>query len=159
MKATHNGSCQVCGSAQAVSRGVIARHGYRLEWRHEVGACPGSGHPPLESSREYADGLAAILSQEAEVHAMLAGEYEASRAAPPLVPSGKRIPRAGGGYRDEMIPSSQATEEQVRRGTYRAIERERRDETIKRRYAKTLLERADIIHGRPLIPRPAPTTR
>lgn len=47
-KATHNGTCQACGRAQAYTRNGIAKHGYTTKWGYFAGTCPGSDHAPLE---------------------------------------------------------------------------------------------------------------
>lgn len=49
-RATHNGTCQVCGSVQAVSAidGTLAKHGYTTRWGFFSGTCSGSGWRPFE---------------------------------------------------------------------------------------------------------------
>ncbi len=47
---THTGTCQACGSRQAVHvvTGNIAKHGYTTEYGFFNGTCGGSDHLPLE---------------------------------------------------------------------------------------------------------------
>ena len=49
---THRGTCQVCGSVQAVNNktGMIAKHGYTVDWGMFQGECPGSNELPIEKS-------------------------------------------------------------------------------------------------------------
>lgn len=51
-KHTHKGTCQICGSTQAVNNdsGMLAKHGYTTRWGFFSGTCSGSGHLPLQVS-------------------------------------------------------------------------------------------------------------
>jgi hypothetical protein len=51
---THRGTCQVCGSVQAVNNktGMIAKHGYTVDWGMFQGECPGSNELPIEKSHK-----------------------------------------------------------------------------------------------------------
>jgi len=51
-KHTHKGTCQICGSTQAVSTtsGLIAKHGYTTRWGFFSGTCRGSNNLPLQIS-------------------------------------------------------------------------------------------------------------
>jgi len=53
-KHTHKGTCQVCGSVQAVDSktGMIAKHGYTVDWGMFQGQCQGSHELPIEKSQE-----------------------------------------------------------------------------------------------------------
>lgn len=48
--ATHNGTCQACGRQHAVNvkSGLLAKHGYTVDWGFFNGTCQGSDHLPLE---------------------------------------------------------------------------------------------------------------
>lgn len=52
MKATHNGTCQVCGAIQAVNAKTnrLAKHGYTTRWGFFAGTCSGSDEKPFELS-------------------------------------------------------------------------------------------------------------
>lgn len=49
-KATHLGSCQVCGAVQKLPEGVLAKHGYTTKWGCFDGVCTGSGYRPFEEA-------------------------------------------------------------------------------------------------------------
>jgi len=54
-KHTHKGTCQSCGSVQAVMvDGNIADHGYKVDWGR-VGSCDGSHEKPMELSCSFAN--------------------------------------------------------------------------------------------------------
>ena len=56
MKATQIGTCQICGSAQKLPNGRLAKHGYTVEYGWGFnGVCNGSGKLPFEISKEYAE--------------------------------------------------------------------------------------------------------
>jgi hypothetical protein len=54
-KATHYGTCQLCGSFQKLPGGVLASHGYNISWGSFVGTCHGSGRAPFEQSKAYVE--------------------------------------------------------------------------------------------------------
>jgi len=82
-KATHVGTCQVCGSSQMLPAGVLSKHGYTVDGGFFNGVCPGAGHAPLEQERALADEVAAdLLRQSAELAAKRDDVY-----------AGKRFPR------------------------------------------------------------------
>jgi hypothetical protein len=47
-KATHSGSCQICGRVQKLPGNVLSKHGYTTRWGFFSGTCPGSGYRPFE---------------------------------------------------------------------------------------------------------------
>lgn len=49
-KATHKGTCQICGSAQKLPGGNLSKHGYTTRWGWFEGTCPGAHHLPFEIS-------------------------------------------------------------------------------------------------------------
>jgi len=51
-KATHNGTCQVCGRAHAYNNGTIAKHGYTVRSNYFQGVCHGSDNAPLEIAKD-----------------------------------------------------------------------------------------------------------
>ena len=53
-KATHYGTCQLCGSLQKLPGGVLATHGYQIEWHQFHGICRGTGFAPFEKSKRLA---------------------------------------------------------------------------------------------------------
>jgi hypothetical protein len=62
-KATHYGTCQLCGSLQKLPSGVLAQHGYQIHWHQFSGICKGSGHLPFEKSKCIAEAQI-VLSEE-----------------------------------------------------------------------------------------------
>lgn len=66
MRATHNGTCQVCGRQHANSRNGLAKHGYTTQWGFFAGTCGGSDRNPLEISTDLLDRTCQKLSDAAE---------------------------------------------------------------------------------------------
>jgi len=58
-RATHKGSCQGCGSVQMLPNGVLAKHGYTVEWGFFSGVCQGSGWKPFETHTDLIEGFIA----------------------------------------------------------------------------------------------------
>jgi len=50
-KATHDGSCQICGSRQRLPAGHLAQHGYTVDFNTFNGVCGGSRERPFEQDR------------------------------------------------------------------------------------------------------------
>jgi len=50
-KATHDGTCQKCGSLQKLPGGILAKHGYTTKWGFFSGTCNGSHELPFELSK------------------------------------------------------------------------------------------------------------
>ena len=67
-KHTHRGTCQVCGSQQAVNNktGMMAKHGYTVEHGFFEGECPGSHNLTLESDRTMTDNIIGDLTRQAD---------------------------------------------------------------------------------------------
>lgn len=65
-KATHNGTCQVCGNAQAIKDGGrLAKHGYTVTWGFFNGTCSGAGETPLEFDTTIARSTIALCEDRA----------------------------------------------------------------------------------------------
>lgn len=73
-KATHDGSCQICGSVQRLPSGKLAKHGYTTQWGFFSGVCPGSGSLPFEQSKGLID--AAIARAQADAAKLTAEAIE-----------------------------------------------------------------------------------
>lgn len=56
-KATHTGTCQICGSHQKLPSGVLSKHGYTVDWGFFNGVCQGAGHAPFEKSTDAIEGV------------------------------------------------------------------------------------------------------
>lgn len=52
MKATHVGTCQVCGREQKLPEGRLSKHGYSVQWGFFDGVCDGAHHLPFEQSKD-----------------------------------------------------------------------------------------------------------
>lgn len=72
-KATHTGTCQVCGAEQKLPGGTLSLHGYTVRWGFFSGTCRGAGHLPFELSKDLiesaianAQAIAAGLRQGAD---------------------------------------------------------------------------------------------
>lgn len=110
-KATHDGSCQLCGRQQKLPGGRLSQHGYTVQWGFFNGVCPGSEHLPFEQSydliQQYRDSSARIAADNRKLAAQLrAGkaddQLEASRYysySDPKRPASLKK----GGYRREMV--------------------------------------------------------
>lgn len=62
VKATHNGTCQVCGRAQAHKGDGLAKHGYTVPHGWFQGTCSGSGKLPVELDTTVLDATVAFLT-------------------------------------------------------------------------------------------------
>lgn len=65
--ATHNGTCQACGRQHAVNpkTGLLAKHGYTVDWGFFNGTCAGSDKKPLEVETAFNLAIVADLTQRA----------------------------------------------------------------------------------------------
>jgi hypothetical protein len=50
MKATHTGTCQICGNSQKLPNGILSNHGYTVQMGWFSGICTGAKHLPFEKS-------------------------------------------------------------------------------------------------------------
>jgi len=75
MKATHNGTCQVCGRLQAARFGSgLAKHGYTVQQGWWSGICQGAGKPPLELSTILCDEIVRVLRERGPALASMTAE-------------------------------------------------------------------------------------
>lgn len=51
-RATHHGTCQLCGHFQLLPGGRLSTHGYAVLWSQFVGTCPGSKGLPFQTSTD-----------------------------------------------------------------------------------------------------------
>lgn len=80
-KATHYGTCQVCGRQQKLPGGFMSKHGYTVEWGWFNGVCPGADHLPFEKSKDLIekaikDVQANIAALEAEIEKLMADGFD-----------------------------------------------------------------------------------
>jgi hypothetical protein len=79
MKATHQGSCQVCGHFQKLPNNRLALHGYTTRWGFFSGTCEGSKHLPFEVSCDLIKSAiertkALVLSTQEEIDGLKTSE-------------------------------------------------------------------------------------
>lgn len=74
LQATHRGTCQACGRAQAHYKGFIAKHGYTVQWGYFHGVCRGAEALPLEQDKSITE---ATIKYLLEVHAPQADKLAA----------------------------------------------------------------------------------
>lgn len=67
---THRGTCQACGSVQAVDNasGLVAKHGYTVEGHYFNGTCQGSGKKPAEWNTAFTHTIIAFCVETAAGH-------------------------------------------------------------------------------------------
>ena len=53
--ATHTGTCQLCGKRHMLPGGVLAKHGYTVDFGYFNGTCHGSDELPFEVSKDVAE--------------------------------------------------------------------------------------------------------
>lgn len=65
-RATHYGTCQICGSLQKANRKTnrLADHGYTLAYGFQSGTCTGSGELPFEVCKAYAEEVLALYKRQ-----------------------------------------------------------------------------------------------
>jgi hypothetical protein len=74
LQATHRGTCQACGRAQAYYKGAIAKHGYTVQWGYFHGVCRGAEALPLEQDKSITE---ATIKYLLETHAPQADKLAA----------------------------------------------------------------------------------
>ncbi|QFR57821.1 hypothetical protein CPT_Moby_073 [Stenotrophomonas phage Moby] len=110
-KIQKRGICQVCGREQAVNKGVMAKHGYTIEYGFFNGTCPGAAKQPLNVTRETLD---IIIVQQKEVVASNKEMIEALKA-------GTKRPLIVRNWRGEDVKWEEANEYEQKRGIESAI--------------------------------------
>tara|TARA_R100000734_G_C3307450_1_gene98043 strand:+ start:751 stop:1320 length:570 start_codon:yes stop_codon:yes gene_type:complete len=62
-KHTHKGHCQCCGRVQAVrnNNGLMAKHGYTVDYGFFEGVCQGSDNLPLEVEKDLAEDTIVVM--------------------------------------------------------------------------------------------------
>jgi hypothetical protein len=67
-KHTHKGTCQACGRQQAHQlNGLIAKHGYTVDWGFFNGICQGADAKPLELDHSLTDAIIIALRRDADL--------------------------------------------------------------------------------------------
>lgn len=72
-KATHRGTCQVCGCIQLLPGGRLSKHGYTVKWGFFSGVCSGAHGLPFEQSTDLIEAaIARVEKQVADTEAEIA---------------------------------------------------------------------------------------
>ena len=82
---THRGTCQACGRLQAHqnTNGLVAKHGYTVDWGFFNGVCMGADAQPLELDRSMTDQIIKTLrTVEAPKHDKHAAALQAGTVEP-----------------------------------------------------------------------------
>jgi hypothetical protein len=160
-KSTHTGTCQVCGSQQALPAGRLSLHGYTVEHGFFNGTCPGANHLPLEQDRDLADAVAASLTRQADELRAKAAKIEAGTVRPVYAAADfywtckDRTGRSQDVqvlFADAKPCHQQAAVDSLLYATQRHAEHAQR-------IADDITKRANSTHGKPLTPRAAEEPR
>jgi len=60
-KATHSGTCQICGCHQKLPNGKLSKHGYTTRWGFFEGVCDGAHHLPFEQSTDLIEDMIVMV--------------------------------------------------------------------------------------------------
>lgn len=138
-KHTHRGHCQACGRLQAVDNvsGLIAKHGYTVDFHFFNGTCQASDRKPAEHDVTYTHHMITLCNSEAIDSDMHVVELRAGREVPDTFQrwnAEKKVPhRTGwrtGGY--DELPIAQATaDERAKRINGEILHHEQRAEGLR----------------------------
>lgn len=154
MKATHNGTCQVCGRSHAFNGSTIAKHGYTVHYGFFNGVCPGAENKPLQHDRTIADGIIHKLHKDADwlrarADRLESGEEQVDAVSIHVWEGNRQVSRRM--TRDETSGPCELS------AWDRAAEhlpvRLRRQADLQDRAADEIAARADRLHGTDLLPR------
>jgi hypothetical protein len=155
LKATHKGTCQVCGRAQAHFKGTIAKHGYTVDWGFFNGVCAGAEHQPLEQDKALTERIMAELLNDVAPRAeKLAADLRSGAVQPKWfnrVPTGTRkfgVPQYNDVECTRAEISDQVAAQQVENAAYKAEGKARNA----RSHAAMLEKLIAARHGQPLMP-------
>lgn len=158
-KATHNGTCQVCGRVQAVgvNSGNLAKHGYTVQWNFFSGTCEGADRAPMEKARGYCDATRQRLLDTAAAYESMTAEDVKSVSIEHKRPGGYERTTTVFHSADELQPFIDENPTYSLYTWDRMVEAvliQRRTEAAQMRiHEKFLRELADERHGQDLIPR------
>lgn len=98
--ATHKGHCQACGRIQCVTGGLMAKHGYTVDYGFFNGVCGGSDSLPMENDLTITQATINALRKYAATQRERATEIEAH----PETFQYTRHVRVGWGQKDRVEP-------------------------------------------------------
>lgn len=157
MTATHNGTCQACGRSHAIrANGLLAKHGYTVEYGFFNGTCSGSDHPPLELQTGHNEQVVINLREWADK------QDAAAVAEITKVPVTKRVRTGNGAVAKQTVWLDQEAYE-ADRSIYgrweHAVNQLRRQHEQNayqaRAQADDLVKLREVVHGQRVKPRAA----
>lgn len=77
-KATHTGTCQICGNMQKLPNGRLSKHGYTVDYGYFNGVCRGHGALPFERSIDLIAKVMTDATAEADRLEAESAEYASS---------------------------------------------------------------------------------
>lgn len=83
----HRGNCQVCGRPQAVTTGVIAKHGYTVDKGWFSGTCSGSGHVAMQTDISLTTTTCSLIRADCDRLDGVAADLKAGTTHPVNKPS------------------------------------------------------------------------
>lgn len=145
LKATHRGTCQACGRAQAHFKGTIAKHGYTVDWGYFNGVCAGAEQLPLEQDKAFAE---RIINDLRTIIAPRADKLAADLLAGTVQPDwAKRVRGTLYACKREELQDNEAA-----LCVQRAIRNAENNASGARAHAVTLEKLIVARHGQPLMP-------
>lgn len=158
LAATHNGTCQACGRAQAFYKGTVAKHGYTVDWGHFNGVCRGAEAKPLEHDKTLTEAtIDWLLNTYAPEQDKLAADLRSGAVEPRFYNTeyNRRTGKQDKIYctRAELEFEHYETQDKVaQRQIDTAIHYAERDARYARSNAAMLRELITARHGKPLMP-------
>ena len=155
-KATHTGTCQICGSRQMLPDGKLAKHGYTVPAGFFQGVCIGSGRRPLELERGFADDVAADLRVQAAALTKHADDLLDGRVTPRQASAGfqcqtrpeNRDRYGRGKWQTVMMPFADAEHAEQQRAIADAVQETQSRASEATHIAEAIVRRADLITGK-----------
>lgn len=154
-KATHNGTCQVCGNLQANNLG-LAKHGYTVTYNYFQGTCRGSERSPLELSKDLA--LQTIDNCIAEASRLESLTINDVKKVPVTFQENRKLITVIK-TREEYAAFSKIGKPTFERAQENVIFSFRREAKFLLEHAQMLTARIAAVHGQPLQSREDTTQR
>jgi hypothetical protein len=158
---THRGTCQACGSVQAVDNvtGLVAKHGYQVIG-YFSGICQGAGQKPAEHDVTYTHKVIAFCTEQAAKHDAAVAcltdgssvpstflRYNPTKVETHERKDGSTFTTTGG---DDILPIAKATEEERAKAIQLAIHNEQLQASGLRSHAHGLTVNVLVRLGQPL---------
>jgi len=158
---THRGTCQACGSIQAVDNGsgLVAKHGYQVIG-YFSGVCQGAGRKPAERDVTYTRTVIDFCTTQAFEHDNRAGLLKTGTTVPSTferwnatkvvthTPKHGKPYNTTGGY--DTLPIAKATNEERAHAVKIAIHNEELQASGLRSHAESLTRHVLVRFGEPL---------